>query len=163
MRRVSFTLALGALLLALAIPMRADRSACSLLEADAIVKVLGRPVINVREQNRATFSSCSFETDDWQQTVGLIYFPNLAPTTPEALAAEYRADLERDQVPYVDFAVQDGLGAPAVYYRSPEDDLHSLIIQPGSERVILTGPRSEVVQILAALVMTRLTGARTPP
>jgi len=163
MRLCSFAPTLGYLLLAFATPVLADRPACELLDVAEVAAVLGVPVVNVREQNRATFSSCSFETDDWQLTAALIYHPNLAATTAESLADELRTDLERDAVPFTGFTIETVLAVPAVYYRSPEDDFHSLVAQSGSNRVIVTGPRREVVLALASAAITRLAQAATPP
>jgi len=153
---------LGGLLLAFATPTLADRPACALLDTAEVAAALGVPVVNVREQNRATFSSCSFETDNWQLTAGLIYHPNLPSTTAEALAVEFRADLERDAVPYADFAIEESLGVPAVYYRAPEDDFHSLVAQSGGDRLIFTGPSRDAVLALSAAALAHLAQAVTP-
>lgn len=125
------------------------RSACTLLDPGQVSSAIGLPVVNVVERDRGAFTSCSFETDDWLQTVGLIHYPGLATTSAESLAAEIRADLERDAVEFVDFAVEEGFGAPAIYYRSPEGDLHALVLQPGGDRLVITGGSRDAVLTLA--------------
>jgi len=152
--RFSRLVSLCALLLAL--PLTASAAppgACVLLDAGAVADIIGLAVVNVVERDRGSFASCSFETDDWTQTVGLLRFPGLRAKPADALAAEIRADLDRDGVEYVDFSVEPGFDAAAVYYRSPEGDLHVMVIQAEDDRLILSASSREAALELARLAL----------
>lgn len=151
--------ALCVAMLSPALPSQAGESGpCSLLEADTVAEAIGIPVVNVVERVGSRFGSCSFETDDWTQTFGLIFFPGLAATSEEALAAEIRTDLDRDGVEYAELTVEAGLGVPAVYYRSPEGDAHTVVLQAGGDRIILTGSNRAAVLSLAQSALQAVSG-----
>ncbi len=126
-----------------------DKGACALLDPQEVSTAIGLPVMNVVERDRGSFTSCSFETDDWMQTAGLIHFPELGATTAEKLAAEIRADMDRDGVEYADFGIEAGFDVPAVYYRSPEGDRHTVVVQAGGNRLIISAGTRDAVFSLA--------------
>jgi len=132
--------------------------ACSFLEPEVVGAAIGLPVVNVVERDRGSFTSCSFETEDWTQTVGLIHYPGLEATNPDDLLAQVRADLQRDEVEFTGLAGDASLGVPAVYYRSAEGDMHALVAQFESDRLVLTAGSRAAVFALAQSALRALKG-----
>lgn len=135
---------------------KTQRSACDLLTKEQVREATGLSIIKVVPQDRGTFTSCSFETDDWMQTIGLIYFPGLGtPTSAAALAEEVKADLEGDKVDYSGLETDTSIGDAAVRYQM-DDGAHYVIAHRDGHRVIVNGSTGEVATTLARLALAAI-------
>lgn len=133
---------------------QAQRSACDLLTKEQVQQATGLAIINVVSRDRGTFTSCSFETDDWMQTIGLIYYPGLGtPASATALADEVKADLERDEVEYSSLEPDESIGDAAVRYQVDDGAMHWVVAHRGDHRVIVSAGGSEAVTALARLAL----------
>ncbi len=170
MVRISLTLALAAILAgcgasedaAVAVGSRDEAqavTACGLLTPEEVAAVIGIPVTNAVEQSHGMFGNCRYETGNRQQTVGLMHFSGLTPKSAAQLAEEVRADLEREGMPDQELQIEPGVGAPAVYYPAPDGGLHTLVIQSGEHKIILTAASHDTVTALAKRAVAALPGS----
>jgi hypothetical protein len=129
---------------------QAQGSACDLLTKEQVEAATGLAIINVSARDSGVFTTCSFETDDWTQTIGLIYFPGLGvPADAASLAAQVEADLQRDQVDYVGLAADDSIGDAAVRYATPDGSMYWVVAHRGGHRVIVNAGSVDAVTALA--------------
>ena len=132
-------------------------SACDLLTKDQVEAASGLAINNVAARDHDVFSTCSFETDDWTKTIGLIYFPGLgSPASAEALAAQIEADLKRDEVDYAGLEPDTSIGDAAVHYQIDDGAMHIIVAHRGGHRVIINASTSEAAATLARQALAAL-------
>jgi len=125
-------------------------SACDLLTKSEVEKITGFAVTNVVMRDRGSFTSCSFETESWENSTGVIYFPGLKPVANSAaLAAEIQKDMERDQASFTKPEPVDGIGDAAAYYASDDGYLHTLVMHKGRNRIIISAKSKKATMELA--------------
>ena len=140
---------------ALTAPVQAQPSACDLLTKEQVQQATGLTIINVVSRDRGAFTSCSFETDDWMRTIGLIYFPGLSlPSSAAALSEEVKADLERDEVEYAALETDESIGDAAVRYQVDDGLMHWVVAQRGNHRIIVNAGSDQSVTALARLAIS---------
>jgi len=133
---------------------QAQKSACELLTSEQVQEASGIAIINVSAQDRGVFTSCSFETDDWTQTIGLIYFPGLGtPASAASLAEQVKADLERDEVEYSSLEPDESIGDAAVRYQAEDGSMHWVVAHRGGNRIIINATTAEAATTLARLAL----------
>lgn len=123
-----------------------QRSACDFLTKAEVEKITGIPVINMVSHDRGLFTSCSFETDNWENTTGVIFYPDLNPVANSAALAEgISKDLERDQAPYKTPIPVEGIADAAAYYTDNEEFMHFLVAQNGRKRIVVSAKSQAAV------------------
>jgi len=104
-------------------------NACDLITKEMVKKSSGLIITNVTSKDRGVFTSCTYETDNWQVSVGLIYYPGgKADKDSAALSAELQNEFERDKAPYKKPEPLAGLGDAAAYYQSVDGDYHAIVV-----------------------------------
>lgn len=127
-----------------------QRGACDFLTKADVETITGIQVTNVTSRDRGTFVSCSYETEDWQNTMGVIYYPSLASVEDSAALADFlRQDLEKDQAPYKTPEPVEGLGDAAAYYVDEEGFMHFVAVQKGSQRIVVSAKSRDAAMKLA--------------
>lgn len=105
------------------------RNACDLVTKEVVEKSSGLNITKATPKDRGVFTSCTYETDNWQVSVGLIYYPGgKADKDSAALAAELQKEFERDKAPYTKPEPLAGLGDAAAYYQSVDGDYHAIVV-----------------------------------
>ena len=129
------------------------RSACDFFTKEDVEKITGIAVINVVLQDRDVFTSCSYETDNWENTTGVIFYPGLkTPASSPSLAEELRRDIERDQAPYKTPEPVEGIADVAAYYTDNDELMHFMVLHQGSDgRIIISANTREAVTELAKM------------
>lgn len=137
--------------------VKAARTACDLITRAEVEKATGITVNNVVLKDRSVFTSCSFEAENWEDTIGVIYYPGLKPAeSSAALAADIKGDLERDQAPYGTPEPIEGIGDAAAYYVSHDGQLHTIVAQRGGDRVIIGAKsRAAVTEMVKAALASK--------
>ena len=111
-------------------------NACDLVTKEVVEKSSGLRITNVTLKDRGVFTSCTYETDNWQVSVGLIYYPGVkADKDSAALAAELQKEFERDKAPYKKPEPLAGLGDAAAYYESLDGSYHAIVVLSSSGNV----------------------------
>jgi len=134
------------------------RNACDLITKEVVGKSSGLSITNVTAKDGGAFTSCTYETDNWQVSVGLIYYPgNKTDTDSAALAAELQMEFERDQAPYEKPEPLDGLGDAAAYYQSVDGSYHVIVVlnsgKKASGRLVISAhTRSAVLALTKAVI-----------
>jgi len=114
----------------------AATNACDLVTKEVVEKYSGLKIINVRSKDRGAFTSCTYETDDWQISVGIIYFPGgKLGKNSDKLAEELQKEFERDGAPYKEPKPLADLGDAAVYYEAVDGGFHSIVVLSSSGNV----------------------------
>ena len=135
----------------------ATLTACDLLTKAEVEQATGIPVTAVTPRDGGVFSSCSYEADDWVKGSGVLFYPSLSPVTGSAALADFlRQDLEKDQAPYSTPEPLDGLGDAAATYQSDDGVQSYLVVQKGSQRIVVSGPKGEALSGLASLALSRI-------
>ncbi|MDH3327666.1 MAG: hypothetical protein OEM01_00350 [Desulfobulbaceae bacterium] len=131
------------------------RNACDLMTKAEVEKISGVAIVNVVLRDRGTFTSCSFETDNWESTTGVIYYPGLKSVeSSAALAEEIRKDIERDQAPFGIPEPVDGITDAAAYYASNDGYLHIIVAQKGGDRIIISAKSRTAATEMAKAALT---------
>jgi hypothetical protein len=134
----------------------ATLTACDLLTQAEVEQATGIPVTAVTPKDGGVFSSCSYEADDWVKGSGVLYYPSLPPVAGSAGLADFlKQDLEKDQAPYTTPQPMDGLGDAAAAYQSTDGVQFYLVVQKGSQRLVVSGPNGEALSGLARLALSR--------
>jgi len=120
-------------------PAQLQRSACDFLTKSDWEKITGIPVLNVVSRDQGVYSSCSYETGNWEDTTGVIFYPDLnQPASSAALAEDIRKDLEKDQAPYKTPEPVEGIADAAAYYTDNDGFMHFIVAQNGRERIVVS-------------------------
>ena len=107
----------------------ATPNACELITKNIVEQSSGLKITNVTAKDRGAFTSCTFETDNWQVNVGLIFYPGgKADMDSAALAKELQKEFDRDQAPYKKPEPLADLGDAAAYYQSADGDYHAIVL-----------------------------------
>ena len=131
-------------------PAVTQRGACDFLTKEDVETITGIQVTNVIARDRGGFTSCSYETEDWQNTMGVIYYPSLAVVEDSAALADFlRQDIEKDQAPYKTPEPVEGLADAAAYYADEDGYMHFIALQKGSERIVVSAKSKDAVMRLA--------------
>ena len=131
-------------------------NACDLVTKEAVEKASGLIITNVLSKDEGVFSSCTYETENWQVSVGLIYFPEIkSDMNSTMLSEELQKEFDSDKAPYTKPVPLADLGNAAAYYQSVDGDFHAIVILSSSSKVngrlIVTAPTH-----LAALSVAKL-------
>jgi len=133
----------------------ADRNACDLLSKEQVEQATGLVINNVAFRDHGVFTTCSFETEDWQETIGLIYFPGLGtPANAASLAEQVKQDLEKDQVPYTNLEADSGIGDAAVFYQTDDGKLYTVVAHRGGHRVIISARTRAAASTMAGAALS---------
>ena len=131
-----------------------QRSACDFLTKEEVEKITKIPVLKVVSLDRGVFTSCSFETDNWENTTGVIFYPSLDPVANSAVLADViRKDLERDQAPYKTPEPVEGIADAAAYYTDNDAFMHFMVAQNGRERIIVSAKSLSSVNELVKIAL----------
>ena len=131
-----------------------QRSACDLLSKVDVEKITGFVVTNVVLRDRNIFSSCSYEADNWENTTGVIFYPDLnPPASSAALAEDIRKDLEKDQAPYKIPEPVNGIADAAAYYTDNDEFMHFMVAQNGRERIVVSAKSKAAVTELVKIAL----------
>jgi len=127
--RLTITAIIFFTLLTISQTILAAPNACDLITKETVVKSSGLKIINVQSRDRGVFTSCTYETDNWQINVGLIYFPG-GKTGKDSgkLVAELKEEFKRDAAPYKSPKPLAGLGDAAAYYESDDGGYHTIVV-----------------------------------
>lgn len=126
------------------------KTACDFLTKEDVEAITGIPVTNVAPRNRGTYSSCSYEAEDWRDTTGVSYYPSLDPVGSSAALAEFLGkDIEKDQAPYQTPEPVEGLGDAAAHYVDTDGTIHYIAVQKGNSRIVINAKSKEAVLSLA--------------
>lgn len=129
--------------------------ACDLLGKELVEQATGLAINNVVLKDHGVFSTCNFETDRWEDTIGLIYFPGLGtPASATSLAEQIRQDLEKDQVPYSNLEEDSGIGDAAVCYQTDEGKLYTVVAHRGGHRVIISARSRAAASTMASAALS---------
>ena len=105
------------------------RNACDLITKEEVEKSIGLSITHVMPKDREVFTSCTCETDNWQVSVVLIYYPGgKAGKDSAALAVELQKEFEHDKAPYNKPEPLTGLGDAAAYYQSVDGSYHAIVV-----------------------------------
>jgi len=129
-------------------------NACDLVSKQVVEEYSGLTISNVSSRDRGAFTSCTFETDDWQVNVGLIYYPGPGgDKDSDALAAELKQEIERDEAPYTEPTPLADLGNAAASYESVDGDFHSVVVLSSggnaSGRLVVSAPTQQAALDIA--------------
>jgi len=137
------------------IPEGPQRNACDLLGKDQVEMATGLVINNVVLKDHGVFSTCNFETDRWEDTIGLIYFPGLGtPLSAKSLAEQVRQDLERDGMDYANLEEDSSIGDAAVCYQTDDGKLFTIVAHRGGHRVIISAGSREAASTMARAALS---------
>jgi len=129
-------------------------NACDLLGKEQVEQATGLVINNVVLKDHGAFSTCNFETDRWEETIGLIYFQGLGtPDSATSLTEQLRSDLERDGVPYTNLLEDNRIGDAAASYQTDEGNLYTVVAQRGGHRVIISARSREAASAMASAAL----------
>jgi len=147
-----------AILLCTAQSIAGAPSACDLITKEMVEQSSGLTITHVSARDRGAFTSCTFETNNWQVSVGIIYFPGgKIDKDSSALAAELQQEFQRDNAPYTVPEPLPGVGEAAAYYKSAEDDFHAIVMLNGTGKaagrlIVSAHTRDTVLAVATAIV-----------
>ena len=136
-------------------PEGTHQNACDLLGKEQVEMATGLVINNVALKDHGVFSTCNFETDRWEETIGLIYFSGLGtPPSAKSLAEQVRQDLERDGVDYANLEEDGSIGDAAVCYQTDNGNLFTVVAHRGGHRVIISAGSREAASTMARAALS---------
>jgi hypothetical protein len=122
------------------------RGACDFLTKEDVESITGIQVTNVTPHIRGSYTSCSYEAEDWHDTTSVIYYPFMEPVESSAALARFLGeDIEKDQAPYQMPEPVEGLGDAAAYYLDKDGTMHFVAVQKGNARIVINAKSREAV------------------
>ncbi|UCH80944.1 MAG: hypothetical protein JSW20_14590 [Nitrospiraceae bacterium] len=134
-----------------------ELNACDLITKETVEKSSGLIITNVTSKDRGVFTSCTYDTDNWKDSIGLIYHPGgKTDKDSAALATELQEEFEHDEAPYKKPEPVTGLGDAAAYYQSADGGFHAIVVLKSgasiSGRLVVSAPTRQAALAVAKAV-----------